>query len=206
MEAGLLFLCAEDWMETWVIPAGSWARCPESTDALAEPTPSFEETFVRLFRAHHARLFRYLQRLSGDPELAADLTQESFVRLYRRGAMPDTPEAWLISVAMNLFRNARSTGSRRQRLLTLERAREVHSDPAPTPEQSVGAEESRRRVRAALERVPERQRRMLLLQAEGYGYRDIAAALALHEASVGTLLARARRAFLAAYGSESDAP
>ena len=161
---------------------------------------------MRLFRAHYARLFRYLQRLSGDPELAADLTQESFVRLYRRGAMPDTPEAWLISVAMNLFRNARSTVSRRQRLLTPERAREVHSDPTPTPEQSVGAEESRRRVRAALERVPERERRMLLLQAEGYGYRDIAAALALHEASVGTLLARARRAFLAAYGSESDAP
>ena len=114
MEAGLLFLCAEDWMETWVIPAGSWARCPESTDALAEPTPSFEETFVRLFRAHHARLFRYLQRLSGDPELAADLTQESFVRLYRRGAMPDTPEAWLISVAKDgAYRSPRTNGSTR---------------------------------------------------------------------------------------------
>jgi RNA polymerase sigma-70 factor (ECF subfamily) len=47
---------------------------------------------------------------------------------------------------------------------------------------------------------------MLLLQAEGYSYRDIAAALELHEASVGTLLARARRAFLTAYGSRSDAP
>ena len=44
-----------------------------------------------------------------------------------------------------------------------------------------------------------------LLQAEGYSYRDIAAALELNEGSVGTLLARARRAFLAAYGRESDA-
>jgi RNA polymerase sigma-70 factor (ECF subfamily) len=161
---------------------------------------------VRLFRAHHERLYRYLQRLSGDPELAADLTQETFVRLYRRGAMPDTPEAWLISVAMNLFRNARSTASRRRRLLTLARAREVHSEAGLTPEQALGAEESRRRVRAALERVPDRERRMLLLQAEGYAYRDIAAALGLHQASVGTLLARARRAFLTAYGSGSDAP
>jgi RNA polymerase sigma-70 factor (ECF subfamily) len=193
-------------METWVIPAASWARGPESADALAEPTPSFQESFVRLFRAHYERLYRYLQRLSGDPELAADLTQETFVRLYRRGALPDTPEAWLISVAMNLFRNARATGSRRRRLLTLARAEKVHSDAAPTPEQAADAEESRRRVRAALEQVPERDRRMLLLQAEGYAYRDIAAALSLHEASVGTLLARARRAFLAAYGSWSDAP
>jgi DNA-directed RNA polymerase specialized sigma24 family protein len=60
-------------------------------------------------------------------------------------------------------------------------------------------------VRSALERLPAREQRMLLLQAEGYSYRDIAAALALNDGSVGTLLARARRAFLAAYGSGSDA-
>lgn len=192
-------------MDTWVAPAASWARCPESADALAEPTPSFEESFVRLFRAHHPRLYRYLQRLSGEPELAADLVQDAFVRLYRRGSLPDAPEAWLISVALNLLRNARSTGSRRHRLLTVARAEEAHSDPLPPPDESATAGDARRRVRSALERLPEREQRMLLLQAEGYSYRDIAAALALNEGSVGTLLARARRAFLAAYGSGSDA-
>jgi len=192
-------------MDTWVAPAASWARCPESADALAEPTPSFEESFVRLFRAHHPRLYRYLQRLSGEPELAADLVQEAFVRLYRRGSLPDAPEAWLISVALNLLRNARSTGSRRHRLLTVARAEEAHSDPLPPPDESATAGDARRRVQSALERLPEREQRMLLLQAEGYSYRDIAAALALNEGSVGTLLARARRAFLAAYGSGSDA-
>ena len=192
-------------MDTWVAPAASWARCPESADALAEPTPSFEESFVRLFRAHHPRLYRYLQRLSGEPELAADLVQDAFVRLYRRGSLPDAPEAWLISVAMNLLRNASSTGSRRHRLLTVARAEEVHSDPLPPPDESATAGDARRRVRSALEHLPEREQRMLLLQAEGYSYRDIAAALALNEGSVGTLLARARRAFLAAYGSGSDA-
>ena len=193
-------------MDTRVAPAASWARCPESADALVEPTPSFEDSFVRLFQAHHARLFRYLQRLSGDPELAADLVQDAFVRLYRRGSLPDAPEAWLISVAMNLLRNASSTGSRRHRLLTAARAEEVHSDPLPRPDESATAGDTRHRVRSALERLPVRERRMLLLQAEGYSYRDIAVALELNEASVGTLLARARRAFLAAYGSRSDAP
>jgi RNA polymerase sigma-70 factor (ECF subfamily) len=193
-------------MDTWVASAASWAGCPESADALAEPTPSFEESFVRLFRAHHARLFRYLQRLSGEPELAADLVQDAFVRLYRRGSLPDAPEAWLISVAMNLLRNASSAGSRRKRLLTAARAEEVHSDPQPRPDDSATAHDTRRQVRSALGRLPAREQRMLLLQAEGYSYRDIAAALELNEASVGTLLARARRGFLAAYGSRSDAP
>ena len=41
--------------------------------------------------------------------------------------------------------------------------------------------------------------RVLLLQAEGSRYRDIAAALGLNEASVGVLLARARIAFRRAY-------
>jgi RNA polymerase sigma-70 factor, ECF subfamily len=193
-------------MDPWVAPAASWTRCPESADALAEPIPSFEESFVRLFRAHHARLYRYLQRLSGEPELAADLVQDAFVRLYRRGSLPDAPEAWLISVALNLLRNASATRSRRYRLLTLARAEEAHSDPLPPPDESATAGDARRRVRSALERLPGREQRMLLLQAEGYSYRDIAGALELKEGSVGTLLARARRAFLAAYGSGSDAP
>jgi len=40
---------------------------------------------------------------------------------------------------------------------------------------------------------------MLLLRAEGYSYREIASALQLNEPSVGTLLARAKRAFREAY-------
>ena len=47
---------------------------------------------------------------------------------------------------------------------------------------------------------------MLLLQAEGYRYREIAAALGLNEASVGVLLARARHAFRQVYEEASDAP
>lgn len=176
------------------------------TDALPDITPSFRDRFEGLFEGHFRRLYRFLDRLSGDPELAADLAQEAFVRLYSRGELPDAPEAWLISVAMNLFRNARSTSSRRRRLLTLSRAEGVHSDPLPSPDGNTDAEEARRRVRLAIDRLPERERRLLLLQAEGYSYRDMAAALALNEASVGTLLARARRAFRGAYEEAPDAP
>ncbi len=159
-----------------------------------------------MFEAHFRRLFRYLDRVSGDPELAADLAQEAFVKLYRRGSLPDRPEAWLITVAMNLFRNVKTTRSRRRRLLTDHRAESALADPAPSPADAVDVTESGARVRAAIDALPERERRMLLLRAEGYGYKDIATALGLNEASVGTLLARAKRAFREGYGDEPDAP
>ena len=161
---------------------------------------------MELFHQHFHHLVRYLDRLSGDPELASDLAQEAFVRLHRRGALPDHPEAWLITVAMNLFRNARSTAARRRRLLTVARAEATLGDPVPGPVQALEAADERERVRAAIDRLGERERQLLLLRAEGYGYRELAAALGLHEASVGTLLARAKRAFRAAYDGSPDAP
>ncbi len=168
-------------------------------------TTSFHERFVEVFDTQFGRLYRYLDRLSGEPELAADVAQEAFVKLYQRGSMPDSPEAWLISVAMNLFRNEKSTRSRRLRLLTPARSEFALSDPPPSPEENVSAKESRLEVRRALDRLPERGRRLLLLQAEGYSYRDMARALKLNEASIGVLLARARRAFREAYEGTFDA-
>ncbi len=185
----------------WLVSAGR-----HGDGALTETILSFEDQFVALFDAHFQRLTRYMNRLSGEPDLAADLAQEAFVKLYRRGSLPDAPEAWLVSVAMNLFRNVKSSRSRRHRLLTLGRGEGVHSDPPPSPEQGVATADARRRVRTALDRLPQRERCMLLLRAEGYSYREIAAALQLNEASVGVLLARARSAFRSTYGDAFDAP
>jgi RNA polymerase sigma factor (sigma-70 family) len=172
---------------------------PASRQGNERAAAPFHDLFVELFNAHFNRIFRYLDRLSGDPDLAADLAQDAFVRLYRRGSLPDAPEAWLISVAMNLFRNAAAARNRSGRLLTIERAEGAHSRPAPSPEAEAIDSESRRRVRLAIDRLPPREKGLLLLAAEGYSYRDIASALQLNEASVGTLLARARRDFRAVY-------
>lgn len=178
---------------------------PERAISILKPL-SFQDQVVALFDGHFHRMVRYLDRLSGDPDLASDLAQEAFIRLHRRGALPDHPEAWLITVAMNLFRNARSTAARRKRLLTAARAEATLGDPSPGPGQLLEGADQRDRVRAAIDRLTERERQLLLLRAEGYEYRELAAALGLHEASVGTLLARAKRAFRAAYDGGADAP
>ena len=179
---------------------------PDSVAPFSEPEPAFRAEFAALFDVHFQRLYRYLDRLSGEPELAADLAQEAFVRLYRRGAMPDAREAWLISVAMNLFRNERASRSRRRRLLTVSRGEGAHSDPPRLPDESSEGHDTRRRVRSVLNRMTERERHLLLLRAEGYSYRDLAMALGLNEASVGVLLARAKREFRESYEDAFDAP
>jgi RNA polymerase sigma-70 factor (ECF subfamily) len=180
------------------------ARSSSQLLAPSSLMPDFDTHFRTVFQTEFPRLFRYLDRLSGEPDVAADLVQEAFIRLNRRGTMPDRPASWLVSVAMNLFRNLRSTDARRRRLLTGARAESVLADPSPTPYQTSAAAESQEKVRAALDRLPEREQRLLLLRAEGYSYRDMAAALQLNEASVGTLLARAKQSFRQVY-EESDA-
>jgi len=168
-------------------------------------TRSFRDDFVELYDAHFARVYRYMDRLSGDPDLAADIAQETFIKLYQRGSITETPGAWLVTVAMNLFRNAYTTQSRRRHLLS------VVPDAATFVDRAVEApasEETRAlelRVRRALDRIPERERQMLLLRAEGYSYREIAEALQIQETSVGTLLARAKRAFREHYEERADA-
>jgi len=159
---------------------------------------SFPELVQEAHDAHYASIFRYLDRLSGDPDLAADIAQEAFVRLFRRGSLPERPDHWLVTVALNLFRNERSTARRRERLRDAHAA-ELAPAAFSSPAEGLDALRVRARVREALDRISGRERELLLLRAEGYSYRDIATILELNEASVGTLLARAKRAFGIAY-------
>jgi RNA polymerase sigma-70 factor (ECF subfamily) len=166
---------------------------------------SFHDDFVELFNGHFERLFRYLDRLSGDPDLAADIAQESFMKLHQRGSLPDAPGAWLITVAMNLFRNAYATHERRSRLLKVVPEAAMYADRSVSPDRGDESRALAARVRRALDGIPERERQMLLLRAEGFSYREIAEALNLQESSVGTMLARAKRAFKELYEDRADA-
>jgi RNA polymerase sigma-70 factor (ECF subfamily) len=172
---------------------------------LDEGELDFRASYARIFEIHYPRIFRYFDRVSGDPDLAADLSQEAFVKLYQRGHLPDAPEAWLITVALNLFRNTKTGGRRRLEILSTVPPERLHGDAAPSPLGMTEAGDTRRRVRQALDALPDRERDLLLLHGEGYSYRELAAALDLHEASVGTLLSRAREAFKRTYGEHSHA-
>ena len=170
------------------------------------PDASFEEQFRTCYAARFATLFTYLDRLTGDADLASDVVQEAFLRLYRRGAMPDEPAGWLVVVANNLVRDERRRTSRQLRLLTESPSRAPSSTPSAGPDADLERAERVRAVRAALETVTPRDRQALLLRHAGYSYREIAAALRLAEGSVGTTLLRAGRAFRDAFKEMHGAP
>lgn len=148
--------------------------------------------FEATFESHHPSLFRYVHRLVGDPDLAADVVQESFVRLLDNPMPREEAKRWLFTVATNLVRDDARTRSRRQRLLS------EHYE-GPTPEENPHVTASRRErieaVREALDRVPDRDRTMLLMREEGFRYAEIADAVGVAPGSVGTLLSRALARF-----------
>ncbi|MEP7384139.1 MAG: sigma-70 family RNA polymerase sigma factor [Gemmatimonadota bacterium] len=165
----------------------------------AEEHTAFTAAFTVVFEQRYPELLRYLDRLTGEPALAADVAQETFVRLYERGEIPDNPRGWLVTVAHNLFRDDRRRSTRRERLLELNAATEPNYQE-PNDGAEVGDDHvDGRRVRHALSQLPERERRLLLLRNEGYSYRELAMALQIVESSVGTLLARAKVAFRSAF-------
>src|SRR6476469_7321894 len=163
-----------------------------------DATPNFDESFRRLFDAQYASLFRYLHRLTGEPDAAEDLAQEVFVRLYQRGSLPDDVRGWMATVAHNLLRDEKRTGKRRLQLIQAHPL-DLKSGTAIAADDKVLGDERRRQVRTALDRLSDRDRRMLLLRHEGYSYREIAQVVGVSEKSVGTLLLRATALFHTAY-------
>lgn len=185
-------------MPAWASTSPGYPRPAHSTVQSVIPTDSFEAEFRRAFDERFSSLFRYLDRLCADPDLAADLAQEAFVRLYHRKAMPEDVRTWLVAVSSNLLRDDRRRRSRQRRLLLHRSASDLMGDPAPAPDTRSLRTEVQHEVRAALDSLPERDAQLLLLREEGLSYRELAVALGLNEVSVGTLLARARSAFQAA--------
>lgn len=148
------------------------------------------------FARYYPALYRYLQRLAGDPDLAADLAQEAFVRLLDHEIPEERARSWLFTVATNLLRDRARSRDRHRRLLA---GRDLSPDPPVRADERVEREERIAAVRAALARLSERDRRMLMLREEGLLYREIAEVVGVAAGSVGTLLARALDRFADAY-------
>ncbi len=187
-----------------IYSAGNVRLSDSGGDAMSEP--GFEASFSQLFLRQFASLFSYLSRLTGDAELASDCAQEAFMRLHRRGILPEMPGAWLVSVANNLIRDHRRSVRRRFRLLAAHQDRGQEATRPRGADADLLAEERRLQVRAVLDRLSPRDRQLLVLRHSGYSYREIATALSVAETGVGTMLGRASEAFRHAYEELHGAP
>jgi RNA polymerase sigma factor (sigma-70 family) len=169
-----------------------------SSEAVVDPE--------RLYIDHAAALYRYALRQCGDPELASDIVQETFMRLLHRPPQDASPKAWLFQVATNLAREWGRTGTRRDRLLRIIPLDALHSDAPRGPDADVVAREDHAVVHGALARLSERDRTILLMREEGFTHAEIAAAVGTTPKSVGTLVARALTKLAALLAPTQDIP
>jgi RNA polymerase sigma-70 factor, ECF subfamily len=152
----------------------------------------------RLFREYHDPLVRYLTRRLGDRDWAEEVAQETFVRALRQESLQNE-RSWLFAVATNLVRDDARKDARRRRHLELLRAEAEAANVVEQPPTDLERAQDRALARRAIDALSERDREALLMREEGLDYNEIAAALELSVASVGTTLSRARRRLVEVY-------
>jgi len=157
------------------------------------------EPFDAIVRHYQARIARYLLRLVSDPELALDLTQDTFVCAFRNihTLRSDLAlNAWLYRIATNLAIRARV---RRQRLQWQPLAELEHTGigASVAPDDQVI---DRLVVEQALHTLPRDRAACLLLHVkEGFSYGEVATIMGTTPEAVRKRIARAKEQFRQAY-------
>lgn len=159
--------------------------------------------FDSLVRKHEKRAYQYAYRLTSNPEEAADVVADAFVRVYNALSHFKGNSAfstWLYRILTNCFLDARKKEKNRQ-TTSLESSvmtdegeleRQVEDD-GPTPDLILERGERERQIEKAVEILPDYQRAMIVMyHAESLSYEDIAQALDLPIGTVKSRLNRAR--------------
>src|SRR6185295_18589508 len=158
-----------------------------------------------LFAAHHGEIYAYLIRMLRDPELAADLTQDAFVKAYRNYNVLEKPEnarAWLYQIAHRVALDH----IRRQKIVRFMPWTGESHGAAPSTERLVMDAHLSGDLQRALEKIPERQRAALLLaELHDLTGLELASALGVSHVAARALLTRARESLRQALASERAA-
>jgi RNA polymerase sigma-70 factor (ECF subfamily) len=146
-------------------------------DALAERA---------LYDAHVDRVYRLMHRMTGDGDLAADFTQETFIRAFSRLEQfrgDASLGTWLHSIAVSIALN----GMRKVRRIR-GRTEDLEDSPVMAVEPAVGSPDLRTKLFAAIDALSEKLRPVFLMHdVEGYTHDEIAGSLGI---PVGTSKAR----------------
>jgi RNA polymerase sigma-70 factor (ECF subfamily) len=144
------------------------------------------EAFENLIRNHQRMIHSLAYRMTGSMADADDLTQETFIRAFQQLASYRGEakfSSWLCRVAMNACLNWRQREARRTEI---HRQWAGESLSAESPNEGAATQdEENRRVQAALDRLPTKQRAAMILTVyEEMNHADAARALGCSEATV----------------------
>jgi RNA polymerase sigma factor (sigma-70 family) len=140
-----------------------------------------------LFLNCQADLQRFFRRRVSSSEIAADLTQETFLRLLRINAEAtlQDPRAYLFRTANNLVIDHYKTSKDRHHAPIAEREWQALRDPAQSAESLVLTREELDVVRQAIDELPPRGREVFVLHKfEGLSYAEIAVRLGIAKNTV----------------------
>ncbi len=155
-----------------------------------------------LYRAHAPFVAGFLARLGTPREELADLVQEVFVIVHRRGGFVSgtaRPTTWLAEIALRVNANARRSRARRPMSMGTDALALLHTTEAD-PERRALAAASVARVQRCVDQLDEDQRAVFLLyEVAGESTVDIAAALAIPVGTVHSRLHAARKRFADAW-------
>ena len=151
------------------------------------------EDVAALFDQFRSPLLRYVSSFGlGIPD-GEEVLQEVFLALFQhlnRGRSRDNVRGWLFRVAHNLALRKRNR-SRRDSKTSLEvGAEDLAIDPYPNPEDRLASHQTKERLLAVVEALPEQDRRCLFLRSEGLRYREIAEILDMSLGGVSLSLTR----------------
>ena len=167
--------------------------------------PVDRDAVDRLVVDHLPTALRFALRLTGDADAANDVVQEAICLVLRRwrSYRGDAEFAtWMLRIVLNVDRDRR----RRQRKVAPTLDDDVVS-PAASPVDWAAADELHARTREAIDRLPERQREVMLLSfGEGLAAADVARVLGTTEANVHACLHLARKRVARALGVDFTRP
>ena len=149
-----------------------------------------EEAFRALYDRTARTLWAYLSRITGSPDLADDLLQETYYRFLRARVLYESDahrRNSLFRIATNLARDGHRRGLRGRFVGIADDTLRADVDVAADAERRTDLERAMARLRP-------REREMLwLAYAQGSNHRDIAGTVGVKAESVRQLLFRARR-------------
>lgn len=169
---------------------------------------SADPRFASIFQQYRAPIRRYVMGLVRSPEEAEDITQETFLRAYRKLSSLEDParlSPWLYRIATNLSYDRLRRTARRPRPRTLgdgeEAVGELADPSAPRLDQLIDQREMSACVREYLEDLPDSYRAVILLHdLEGLSNPEIAEMLGISLTTAKIRLHRAREKLRAALG------
>ncbi len=180
---------AADWVEPSDEPQGT-AIFDSTGDRAA--MPSWDE----LVRQHADRVYRLAYRLSGNQQDAEDLTQDTFIRVFRsvQNYQPGTFEGWLHRITTNLFLDMVRRRTRVRMEALPDDCDRLPADD-PNPEQIYHDSRLGPDLQAALDSLaPEFRAAVVLCDIEGLSYEEIGATLGVKLGTVRSRIHRGRQA------------